>query len=184
MLLTQLLAEHPDAIVDIVRQTPLWVGGLLAFLLSLGLSATRQRNVALARLVLLPLAMLGLALWGVQSAFAASGRLGALLAVWALGYAAMLALAARLPVPAGTRYDAARRSFQLPGSWVPMGLILAVFLMKYGIGVQLAMAPELAHQAGFAYTVSTLYGLLSGLFGARTLRLLRLVRGQPRLGTA
>ena len=78
----------------------------------------------------------------------------------------------------------ARHNFHLPGSWVPMGLILAVFLMKYGIGVQLAMAPELAHQAGFAYTVSTLYGLLSGLFGARTLRLLRLVRGQPRLATA
>jgi len=184
MLLTQLLAEHPDAIVDIVRQTPLWVGGLLAFLLGLGLSATRQRHMTLPRLVLLPLALLGLALWGVQSAFAASGRLGALLAVWALGHAAMLALVPRLPVPAGTRYDAARRSFQLPGSWVPMALILAVFLMKYGIGVQLAMAPELAHQAGFAYTVSTLYGLLSGLFGARTLRLLRLVRGQPRLATA
>ena len=181
MLLTQLLAEHPDAIVDIVRQTPLWVGGLLAFLLGLGLSATRQRHMTLARLVLLPLAMLGLALWGVQSAFAASGRLGALLAVWALGYAAMLALAARLPVPAGTRYDAARRNFHLPGSWVPMGLILAVFLMKYGIGVQLALEPTLARAPGFAFAVTALYGLLSGLFAARTLRVLRLARPAPAL---
>ncbi len=184
MLLTQLLVEHPGAIVDIVRQTPLWVGGLLAFLLGLGLSAARARSVTLTRLVLLPLAMLGLALWGVQSAFASSGRLGALLVVWALGYVAMLALSPRLSVPAGTRYDAARRSVHLPGSWVPMVLILVVFLMKYGIGVQLAMAPGLAHQAGFAYTVAAVYGLLSGLFGARMLCLLRLVRGSRRLATA
>lgn len=176
MLLTDLLIQHPSAIVDIVRSTPAWVGALLAALLWLGWTATRERQVHLARMVLMPLAMLALALWGVESAFAASGRLGALLVVWALGYGALLALGPRLPVPAGTRYDAARRSFRVPGSWVPMLLIAAVFLMKYLIGVQLAVGPELAQHAGFAYTVAAVYGLLSGLFGARTLRLVRLMR--------
>jgi hypothetical protein len=176
MLLTQLLAEHPEAAADIVRHTPLWVAGVLAGLTVLGLSAARTRLVHLGRLLLMPLVMGGLALWGVQSAFGASGRLAELLALWAACYAALLALGTRLSPPAGAAYDAATRTFTLPGSWVPLGLILAVFLMKYGIGVQLAMEPALARESGFAFGVTTLYGLLSGLFAARTLRVLRLAR--------
>ena len=34
MLLTTLLSQHPSAIVDIVRETPVWVGALLAGLLA------------------------------------------------------------------------------------------------------------------------------------------------------
>ena len=37
MLLTQLLIQHPEAIIDIVRGTPAWVGALLAALLVLAL---------------------------------------------------------------------------------------------------------------------------------------------------
>ncbi len=184
MLITTLLRQHPGAIVDIVRGTPAWVGLLLAALLALGYSNTRERSVPTARLVLLPLSMLGLALWGVQSAFGASGHLAGLLALWALGFATVLAVAWRGAAPAGTRYDPATQRIHLPGSWVPLGLILAVFLMKYSIGVQLAMEPALAQQPGFASAVSALYGLLSGLFAARALRVLRLTRPAPRLTTA
>ena len=177
MLLTTLLAEHPSAIVDIVRQTPTWVTALLGGLLVLGISASRDRDVHIGRLLLMPLAMGAMALWGVESAFNGTGRLPELLAVWAAGYAALLALGLRLPVPAGVRYSAAQRSFHLPGSWLPMGLILAVFLLKYAIGVQLAMEPTIATHPGFAYPVAAVYGLLSGIFAARTLRVLRLLRG-------
>ena len=178
MLLTTLLVQHPTAIVDVVRQTPLWVGGLAAGLMVLGLSATRERLVHFNRLVALPLSMTALALWGVQSAFSSTGHLAALLTLWAICAVAMLALAGRGAPAAGSRYDAAAHSFLLPGSWVPMALIAGVFLMKYGIGVQLAMEPSLAHQSPFAFTVTALYGLMSGLFMARTLRVLRLMR-QP-----
>ncbi len=55
-----------------------------------------------------------------------------------------------------------------------MLLILAIFPMKYAIGVQLAMAPELAANAQFALVVTALYGALSGLTASRALRVLRL----------
>ncbi|MBZ0226255.1 MAG: DUF6622 family protein [Comamonas sp.] len=177
MLLPELLITHPGAIVDIVRQTPAWVGALFTALLWLGFSATRNRDVAPVRLVALPAAMACLALWGVLSAFSASGQLAALLALWVGCFAALLAWGPRLPVPDGTAWNAATRRFHLPGSWAPMGLILAVFLLKYGMGVQLAMAPQLARHGGFALAVTALYGLLSGLFAARTLRVLRLATG-------
>ena len=184
MLLTTLLAEHPSAIVDIVRQTPAWVAALLGGLVYLGISASRDRDVHIGRLLLMPVAMGAMALWGVESAFNGTGRLPELLAVWAAGYAALLALGLRLPVPAGVRYSAAERRFPLPGSWLPMGLILAVFLLKYAIGVQLAMEPTIATHPGFAYPVAAVYGLLSGIFAARTLRVLRLLRGPATAAAA
>ena len=54
MLLTTLLSQHPEAALDIVRGTPAWVGALLAALIVLGLSATRERSASPARLALLP----------------------------------------------------------------------------------------------------------------------------------
>ena len=55
-----------------------------------------------------------------------------------------------------------------------MVLILGVLLIKYSVGVQLALEPTLARHLGFAITVTALYGLLSGLFAVRSLRVLRL----------
>lgn len=176
MLLTDLLTQHPEAITDIIRQTPTWVGVLLAGLIWLGLSATRSRDVHIGRLALMPIAMSGLALWGVQSAFAPSGRLAELLAVWVACYAAVVAAGWNSRAPSGTRYAPATRSLQVPGSWVPLLLILIVFLMKYGVGVQLAMEPALSHHTSFAFATTTVYGALSGLFAVRSLRVLRLAR--------
>ena len=184
MLLTTMLSQHPEAALDIVRGTPAWVGALLAALIVLGLSATRARSASPARLALLPVAMLGLALWGVQSAFATSGRLAELLALWAVCFAAMLALGLRGAAPAGTRWNAAAHRFHLPGSWAPMALIGGVFLIKYTVGVQLALEPALAREAGFALAVTGLYGLLSGWIAARTLRVLRLQKSATALVAA
>ena len=93
---------------------------------------------------------------------------------------AMLLLGSRAAAPAGTRFDPAARQFLLPGSWVPMALIVGVFLIKYSVGVQLALEPTLARHLGFAIAVTALYGLLSGLFAVRALRVLRLA-GRPVL---
>lgn len=174
MLLTTLLTQHPAAALDIVRGTPSWVGALLFALIALGTSAARERRVAVLQLALLPLAMLGLALWGVQSAFGAGGHLPALLLLWAACFGALAAWGRHGAAPAGTVWDAATRRFRLPGSWMPMALILGIFLLKYGIGVQLALEPALARHTGFALAVTALYGLLSGWLAARTLRVLRL----------
>ena len=186
MLLTTLLAQHPEAAADIVRHTPPWVGGLLLALTALGLSATRARRLSLPRLLAPPVAMTALALWGVQSAF--SGHGAALLALWAACAGGVVAAGARRAAPAGARYDAAQRAFALPGSWLPLALMLGVFLTKYAVGVQLALAPELARSSGFALGVTALYGALSGLFVVRTWRLLRLAHapadGRTRLARA
>jgi uncharacterized protein YneF (UPF0154 family) len=64
--------------------------------------------------------------------------------------------------------------FTLPTSWVPLLLILGIFLTKYIVGVELAMRPALARDDQYTLVVSVIYGLFSGIFIGRAARLWRL----------
>lgn len=177
MLLT--LATHqPQALVAIVQKTPSWVWGLLVALLWLGFSQLAQRRATVARTVLLPVATAGLSAYGLVSGFGATGQASKILAAW-IAAAALLAaasLALRPQPPSGTRYDAATRTFHLPGSAVPLALIMGIFLTKYLVGIELALQPALERDTAFGLEIAGLYGLFNGVFVARALRLWRLRR--------
>jgi hypothetical protein len=175
-MLLQLVVQHPQALEPILRHTLVWVWGLLATLLALGLSQVRARRISQLRVVLLPLSMSGMSLWGTGSAFGNSPLFGYVLLAWAAGAALMLGLIAPQAPAVGTRYHAASRSFALPGSWLPLLLILGVFLIKYVVGVELAMQPTLARDGQYTLIVGGLYGLFSGAFAGRAARLWRLAQ--------
>jgi uncharacterized membrane protein len=168
---SQARARSLGMLAQIFANTPLWVWGLLAGLIVLGLSQTRTRTAGLPRIVILPVAMGAFSLWGTLSAF---GIAPVVVIAWTLAAALLVALVLRKPVPAGTRFDAATRQFHLPGSWVPMFLILGIFLTKYAVGVTLAMRPDLRALPDFTLAVAIVSGAFSGLFAGRTVRLLRL----------
>jgi hypothetical protein len=90
-------------------------------------------------------------------------------------------IAPRAPL-AGTTYDAASRSFNVPGSWMPLALILGIFLTKYIVGVELAMQPALAEDGQYSLIVGGLYGLFSGTFAGRAARLWLLALRSPSNG--
>ncbi|HSV36339.1 MAG TPA: DUF6622 family protein [Ramlibacter sp.] len=163
--------EGPSMLVQILTNTPVWVWGLLAALLVLGFSQARARTASVARIALLPLGLGAFSLWGTISAFGASP---AVLGSWAAATIALLLIVTQMTLPAGVRYDSARRQFALPGSWVPLVLILGIFITKYAVGVSLVMRPELRLDGTFTLAIATLYGVFSGIFAGRTVRLLRL----------
>ncbi|MDO9359878.1 MAG: hypothetical protein Q7T70_12895 [Polaromonas sp.] len=173
-MLIQLLTQHPEALGTVLSKTPLWVGGLFAALLALGLSQTRDRQVSQLRMAIMPLAMNGLSLWGTASAFGKSPLFGYVMLAWAVGALLTGSLVAMTSPPAGTRHDAASRSFSIPGSWLPMALILGIFLTKYIVGVDLTMQPGLAQDSQYTLVVGSLYGVFSGTFAGRAIRLWRL----------
>lgn len=175
-MLIQLIAQHPEALGTVIRKTPLWVGGLLAVLMALGLSQTRERRISRLRMAIMPLAMTGLSLWGTVSAFGTSPLFGYVMLVWLAGALLMGSLIAMTSPRPGTVYDAARRSFTVPGSWLPLALILGIFLTKYVVGVDLVMQPALARDGQYTLVTGALYGLFSGTFAGRTARLWRLAR--------
>lgn len=158
-------------IAQILINTPLWVWGLLTALLALGFSQTRKRSAGLARIALLPLGLGAFSLYGTISAFGASP---AVLGSWLAASTLLLLVVTQIPLPSGTRYDPARRQFDLAGSWVPMVLIMGIFLTKYAVGVSLALHPELKSHANFSLAIGTVYGVFSGIFAGRAVRLVRL----------
>ena len=159
-------------IAQILINTPLWVWGLLAALLALGFSQARSRTAGLGRITLLPLGLGAFSLYGTVSAFGASPPV---IGSWLAATTLLLLIVTQMPLPAGARYESATRQFHLPGSWVPMALILCIFLTKYVVGVSLVMHPELKANANFILAIGTLYGLYSGIFAGRAVRLIRLV---------
>jgi hypothetical protein len=177
-MLIQLLIQQPRAIGAILMQTPTWVWALLAGLIALGASQLHRREVTLRRTVLLPLSMALLSLYGLIAALGNAHALPTALALWALaaGCTAGAALLWQPAPPKGCRYDTATACFHLPGSAVPLALILAIFLTKYGVGVELAMQPQHVHDSVFAHTLATVYGVFNGILFARTARLWQLMK--------
>ena len=62
----------------------------------------------------------------------------------------------------------------MPGSWVPLTLIVGIFLTKYVVGVDLAMQLSLAQDSQYTLIVAAIYGTFSGIFMGRAARLWRL----------
>ena len=160
-------------VAKILINTPVWVWGLLAALLVLGFNQTKSRTVGLTRVVLLPLGMGALSLYSTLSTFGASPTV---LGRWLLTSALLVLLVTRFPLPAGAGYDTKARQFKLAGSWIPMALILGIFITKYAVGVSVAMHPELKSQVNFSLAIPMLYGAFSGIFAGRAMRLIHLVR--------
>jgi hypothetical protein len=161
-------------ILVILEHTPLWVWALFGAVVLLGLQQVRTRDVSIARATILPVVMIVLSLSGVLGAF---GQVPFAWAAWVVGLALSLRLAGKTVAVRGAFRSAQPGYLHIPGSFVPVILILAVFVTKYSAGVALAMKPSLAANTGVAIALSLVYGAFSGLFWARA-RSLRIVLGQ------
>ncbi len=157
----------------ILRHTPVWVWGLFAALLLLGASQLRPRAVPALRLLLLPLVLLALGLWSSGAGFVADPRTFVL---WLAALLASAALGRRLPVPAGTRWDATARRLALPGSALPLLLVVLIFGLRYGITVAMILDPAWRESAAVQFAVPALYAAISGLLFGRALGLWALTR--------
>jgi hypothetical protein len=185
-MIIDLLIHHPEALFTVVQKTPTWVWGLLAGLLALGGSQLVARTASLTRVAAMPVAMTAFSVYGLVSGFGASGQVLGTLAAWLGAAVAVAAITlAWLPsAPAGTTFQAASRSFHIPGSPLPLVLIVGIFLTKYLVGIELAMQPALAHDATFSLEIAALYGVFNGLFVARSARLWRLALAPARPATS
>jgi len=157
--------------IQILQHTPTWVFGVFLLLLALGSRQLLPSRAGLRRLTIVAAAMVG---WSGYGAINAFGDTPAAWGMWLVAAATMVTWTLQRPVPAGVRFDRERMAFALPGSAVPLALMMGIFFTKFAVGVQLALHPDLVHRAGFAVAASMIFGAFAGLFLGRTLRLWRL----------
>jgi hypothetical protein len=169
-------------IIDILEHTPVWVWLVLAALVALGLIQTRGRTVSRARAYTLPFVFIALSLSGVVRG---AGSFPIALAAWTAGAAAAWLLLRRAVAVRRASWLPAIASFHVPGSWLPLTLIVGLFLLKYAAAVAQALHPGLGIDTGFQGATNGIYGVFAGLFWARSWSLRALVRAAaPDGGTA
>ncbi len=156
----------------IVSRTPTWVWLLLAFLIWLGYSQSKDRQASVLRTFATPVAMVGLSLYGMASVFGTAPRVWML---WLLSCTMFISLMLWLPTASGCQYDATQQRFHLPGSWIPMVVILCIFCTKYAVSISLAITPSLVLSNTFTTVIPLLYGAFSGLMMGRSAKLIALM---------
>lgn len=177
-MLIQLLIDQPGAALTIVQRTPTWVWALLAGLVLLGLVQMRPRRVRPAQTALLPLALAVFSLGGMLGVIASTTWALAAASLWLLVAVGVLLVNQRRPPPTGIHYEPATRRVHLPGSGTPLLVMLALFLLKYAVGVELALQPALREHPGFALGPAVAYGALSGLLATRSAAIWRFAARQ------
>jgi hypothetical protein len=158
-------------IVQILGHTPTWVFVLFGALLLLGLSQTRTRDVGRARAIGLPMAMMLLSLSSVVSAFT---QPVVALGAWVSGFALAVGLTGSALGVRGASWSPTTGHFRIPGSWLPLVLILSLFVLKYVAGILLAMRPSWAGDTSVVIPLGLVYGAFAGLFFGRARSLLAL----------
>jgi hypothetical protein len=156
-------------ILQILQRTPPWVFVLFAVLLVLGAMQSRPRDIGRARVALMPAIFLPLSLWGIWSAF---GPEVFAFAAWLAGVGAAVLINLYARAPRKVSYAPDTRLFHVAGSWIPLTMMMAIFFARYAIAVAMAMQPALKSMPVFAAGVGAAYGLMSGSFLARALRIL------------
>lgn len=157
-------------IFQILSHTPAWVYALFLGLALLGWQQSRSRNVKQLVIFLLPIGMLILSFIEVTSTF---GYGSYLILFWLVGVCCCIVVGLKLFPNSPAEYQQETDSFYIPGSWWPMVFIMAIFFTKYGVGVLSSIAPDILNSIVVALGLALLYGVLSGVFFTRAIRVLK-----------
>lgn len=163
---------------NIITHTPLHVWAILAFLVSRGINAMRERELPFRSLFIIPLVMLLLSLQDIAAKF---GLVALPLAAWGAGTAASAVLAWRSSV-ARIGAGSAPGLVRVRGSAWPLVMMLAIFMTKYAAAVSLAIAPGLAGHIPFMLAFCLMFGVFNGFFMGRLARDVAAVGAMPRSG--
>ena len=157
-------------LVQILANTLTW--GLRVVLRAPCVRPHVNQNTHLTRhsALLLPAGMIALSLAGIESSFG-------LRLVPLASYAIALSIAALVGYALfrdkGVEYDASTAKFFVPGSWVPLGVIMVIFFAKYAHGVLQGLKADFITAPIFIVSLAAIYGLLSGYFTARAFNLIK-----------
>ncbi len=160
--------------MNTLQHIPVWVFALLAGLIAMGFLQTRTRQLRAKRLLMISIGLTAFTLVGVVQQWRHTPWLSLGLLSWAAACWASVWVLGQGAAPQGASYNSESQRFTVPGSWLPLALLMTIFACKFVVSLLCAIAPERLYSVQAAIGISALYGLFSGLFNARALRLLKL----------
>ena len=147
-------------LMQILTRTPVFVWAILALLVYRGVVSSRDREVKIGALAVMPALMLCLSVQGLISSF---GFQPVVLAAWLLASCAGLWTGWRLTDTSAIQGNPAARTVMVQGSWIPMAMLLTIFIVKYVSIVTMKINPEIQADLTFASVVSALLGASSAV---------------------
>ena len=159
--------------IQILKNTPIWVWAILAALIYLGSKQLKARVVKRYTVLIAPVVFLFVGL-------VAAGRGPVGLATWAVSLTSLAVVTFFVWQPTGgARYEPSGDRLHVPGSVVPMLLMLAIFLLNYVVNVVLAINPSYRGELVWQVVPALILGALSGVFIGRAATLFCMNRVRP-----
>lgn len=154
---------------QIISNTPIYVWAILGFLAYRGIKSSADRELTVSAVAIIPLVMLALSVQGILSGFGVDPLV---LAAWLAAMTAAAAVSWNMVSDKNVRILADKGTVFYRGSWGPLVMMMAIFVMKYIVNVALHVNPALHTNMQFALITTALFGLFNGLFLGKMLRVL------------
>jgi hypothetical protein len=154
------------SLTDILHGTPTWVWVLLVVLLSRGIKALKSGTAPLSKLAVVPVIFAG---WGIIHLASEPTHGWFVPVAWIVG--ALVGIALGVLIARRTRFivDPIARTVMLPGSVVPLVLIVVTFVTKFWLGFALATAGAASPVVTYLLIDAAVSGVVAGIFGGRFL---------------
>ncbi|RFU49583.1 DUF6622 family protein [Paraburkholderia sp. DHOC27] len=152
------------SLATILHGTPIWVWVLLVVLLSRGIKALKSGTTPLAKLAVVPIIF---AVWGIVHLAADPSTGWPTPLAWVAG--ALAGIVGGVVLARRTRFivDPVANTVMLPGSMVPLVLIVVTFATKFWLGVELATATASTPVLTYLVIEAAVSGIVAGIFGGR-----------------
>jgi hypothetical protein len=149
---------------------PVWVHGVLALLLTLGVFLSRPRAVHPIAPSLIAAGFVMYSLYGIVGSFGSSP---VNILSWVAGMFVSVFVVRPYFGPNGMTRVPGSSKVLIPGSWLPLVLIMGIFLTKFIVGFVNGARLPIGTQFWFAPLLSSVLGALSGGFTSRAINVHR-----------
>ncbi|MCP4177921.1 MAG: hypothetical protein GY756_09155 [bacterium] len=142
--------------LSILQGTPFWVYLIFILLIKRGISACKENTISVKKVFIAPVVIFILSLHRINSVYLYSGFFICGLLIGYLIYRKM-----------HTSYDKETKKITMPGSIIPLILMIGVFAKGYYIGYLTSTSPALMHTPHIMMSIDIISGIFSGIFIGR-----------------
>ena len=158
-----------------LAHVPTWVFIVFALLVALGIWQSRPRVVSPMAPTVLAVVFPLYSLYGVISSF---GAASVALLPWVAGLLLSILAGQRVFGPRNLARIPGSTTVRIPGSWMPLALMMGIFLAKFAVGFVQGARSSVGQQVWFAPAVCFSLGALSGGFASRAVTVRRFMRDE------